>query len=65
MSEYVPRSYRVGSTGDGRCIRFQYGNTGCKAANHLFDIRNFRIIRGNCMGKRLDAIFESGYALHE
>ena len=32
---------------------------------YLFNIRHFRIIRGHCLGKRLDAIFEPGYALHE
>ena len=55
----------AGEQTDVAFIRFQYGNTGCKAANHLFDIRNFRIMRGHCMGKRLDAIFVSGSALHE
>ena len=38
---------------------------GCKAANHLFNIRDLGIIRGHCLGKRLDAIFELGYALYE
>ena len=45
MSKKNPRSCRSASTGNGRCIRFQCGNTGCKAANHLFNIRYFRIIR--------------------
>ena len=53
MSEYIPRPCRASTTGDGRCIRFLNGNTDCNAANGLFDIRNFRIIRGNCMRKRL------------
>ena len=65
MSEDIPRSCRARSTGYGRRIRFQGGNTGCKAAHHLFNIRDFRIIRDHYLGKRLDAIFEPGYALYE
>ena len=64
ISEYIPRSCRAGYSGDGRCIRSQCGNTGCKAANHLFNTRDFRK-RGICLGKRLDASVESGYALNE
>ena len=45
MSEDIPRSCRARTTGDGRRIRFQCGHTGCKAANNLFNIRDFRIIR--------------------
>ena len=44
VSEYIPRSCRAGATGDGRCTRFQYCNTGCKAADDLLDIRDFCII---------------------
>ena len=67
MSEYIPRSCRARSTGDGRCIRFQHGNTGCKAANHLFDFVFFfaSCVATVCERKRLDAIIESGCALHE
>ena len=64
-SEKIPGSCRAGSSGDGRCIRFQCGNTGCKTADRWLNFRDLRIIRGHCPGKRLDAIFESGYALNE
>ena len=51
ISEYIPRSCRAGYSGDGRCIRSQCGNTGCKAANHFFNTPDFRN--------------EPGYALNE
>ena len=59
MSEDIPRSCRAGSTGDGRRIVLQCGNTGCKAANHLFIFRDLRIIRIHCLGQRLDANFRN------
>ena len=36
-----------------------------KAANDLLNFCDFCIIRSYCLGKRLDAIFESGYTLLE
>ena len=34
-------------------------------ANHLFNISDFRIIRGHCLGKPLDAIVDAGRVLQE
>ena len=51
--------------GDGRGIPFQHGDAGCEAADNVFNICDFCITRGHCLGKRLDEIFESGYTLHD
>ena len=45
-------------------VAFVPNVVGCKAANHLFNTRDFRK-RGICLGKRLDASVEPGYALNE
>ena len=65
MSEYVPRSCRVGAARGGICNCFLGGNAGCEAAHNVFHACNLCRKSGYCLEERLDAIFDSGRVLQE
>ena len=41
------------------------GNASCDVPNNLFNSCNLSCLGGHCLGKRLDAIFNSGRVLQE
>ena len=57
MSEYVPRSCRVGAARASDCTCFQSGNASQEPPKNMFNICNRSRLGGHCLRNRLEATF--------